>query len=137
MQRIGVGVDGSDTVRSTLRWALDEAGVRQADVDVGHAWHVPYAEAYPCTAAILDPNEQGWNLLDEVVDCADATGDPSVERILAPGEAAPVLVSAAKGADLLVVGSRGRGGFTGLLLGSVSRQVIHHAPCPVGVAPEQ
>ena len=138
MQRIVVGVDGSDTARSALRWALDEARVRQAEVDVVHAWHVPYTGAYPYTTAVLDPHEyqiEERKLLDEVVDGADVTGVPSVERILAPGQAAHMLVAAAKGADLLVVGSRGRGGFSGLLLGSVSQQVVHHAPCPVVVIP--
>lgn len=138
MQRIVVGVDGSDTARSALRWALDEARVRQAEVDVVHTWHVPYTGAYPYATSILDPGEfegEARRLLDETVEGADVTGVPSVQRILAPGQAAHNLVAAAKGADLLVVGSRGRGGFAGLLLGSVSQQVVHHAPCPVVVVP--
>jgi nucleotide-binding universal stress UspA family protein len=60
---------------------------------------------------------------------------PSVEPILVRDQAAGALLDVAKGAELLVVGSRGRGGFTGLLLGSVGQQVVHHAPCPVVVVP--
>jgi nucleotide-binding universal stress UspA family protein len=58
-----------------------------------------------------------------------------VDRVLASGSAADGLLGAAKGADLVVVGSRGVGGFRGLLLGSVSQQVAHHAACPVVVVP--
>jgi nucleotide-binding universal stress UspA family protein len=63
-----------------------------------------------------------------------ATG-VTVEGRVVPGGAAQVLVEEAKGASLLVVGSRGRGGFSGLLLGSVSQQSAHHAPCPIVIIP--
>ena len=75
------------------------------------------------------------HLLDRIVD-AEETNGLEVQRLLVCGSAAELLIEQGKGADMLVVGSRGRGGFAGLLLGSVSQQVVHHAPCPVVVIPE-
>lgn len=136
--RILVGVDGSETSRAALRWAMDEARLRHAAVDVVHAWHMPYIHSYPYAVVDLPLEEferEARQLLDRMVGGADTTGVAAVEPILVCDGAARALLDVAKGADLLIVGSRGRGGFTGLLLGSVSQQVVHHAPCPVVVIP--
>lgn len=137
MERIVVGVDGSANGLEALRWAVDEAARRGAVVEAVNAWTVPFVEGYPYAGVRLEPGEleqASTAVLDEAV---AALGDVEVEIQKVPrcGSPASVLVEAAKGADLLVVGSRGRGGFTGLLLGSVSQQVSHHAPCPVVIVP--
>jgi len=137
-ERIVVGVDGSEAARTALRWALDEARIRNATIDVVSAWHVPYIHSYPY--AVTDPPPGQYErdarlILDGMLVGADTTGVPTVEPILVCDGAARALLDMGKGADLLVVGSRGLGGFTGLLLGSVSQQVVHHAPCPVVVIP--
>jgi nucleotide-binding universal stress UspA family protein len=136
MERIVVGVDGSESAREALRWAVDEARRRNAVVEALYAWHQPflgYAEMGEIN--ISDFSREAQQILDAAVDAVDTTGFPLVERKLVTGGAAQALVEQAKGADLLVVGSRGRGGFTGLLLGSVSQQVAHHAPCAVVIIP--
>jgi nucleotide-binding universal stress UspA family protein len=137
MERIVVGVDGSEAGREALQWALDEARRRNATVEAVHAWHQPGVMSYGYLGQIdMAPfEEDARGVLDATVDGADVTGVPAVERKLIPGGAASILVEEAKGAALLVVGSRGRGGFTGLMLGSVSQQVAHHAPCPVVIIP--
>jgi nucleotide-binding universal stress UspA family protein len=138
--RIVVGVDGSERARRALLWALDEAELRQAELDVVLAWSnsMMFASS-PYVGAYLDPAQErneAKRLLDDIVAKSVPVGHPvRVHRILAEGNAAASLLEAAKGADLLVVGSRGHGGFVGLLLGSVSQQCVHHAPCPVVVVP--
>jgi nucleotide-binding universal stress UspA family protein len=136
MERIVVGVDGSEAGREALQWALDDARRRNAAVEAVHAWHQPGVMSYGYLDQIdMAPfEEDARRVLDAAVDGADVSG-VAVERKLIPGGAAIVLVEEAKGASLLVVGSRGRGGFTGLMLGSVSQQVAHHAPCPVVIIP--
>lgn len=138
MERIVVGIDGSDTSRRALRWALDEGRLRQAAVEVVHTWDAPYI-AYPYSVPVFDPEtyeKAAKQVLDTAVEAEDTSGLPvPVERIVTPGGAASAILEAAKGAELVVVGSRGLGGFKGLLLGSVSHQVTHHAPCPVVVVP--
>ena len=138
--RIVVGVDGSEGALAALRWALDEAERRGADLDVLHVWHEPYliaAGGYAMPlAAQADLAEAAKAVLDRTLERADATGaHVRVEPILIQGSAARSLLDAAKHADLLVVGARGHGGFAGLLLGSVSQQCAQHAPCPVVVVP--
>lgn len=141
MKRIVVGVDGSKTSRAALRWAIEEAESHGSSVEAVHAWHqdVYIGGAYGFDASVIDPTiyrDAGERLLEAVVDAEDESGLASpVRRMLANGPPALALLDAAKGADLIVVGSRGRGGFGGLLLGSVSQQVVHHAPCPVVVIP--
>jgi len=71
----------------------------------------------------------------ELAELGSALSGVDVERTVVEGAAAPALIEAAEGADLLVVGSRGRGGFAGLLLGSVGQQCAHHAPCPLVIVP--
>lgn len=137
--RIVVGVDGSPGSGEALRWAIDEARRRDAIVEVVHAWHYPYVDLSMVSAyAAIDPRElhaAAQDLVNRVIGEAHV-GDVVVRGEVIEGPAAPALVECAKGADLLVVGSRGRGGFGGLLLGSVSQQVAHHAPCPLVIVPE-
>ena len=138
-QRIIVGIDGSETAEEALRWALDEARARQASVSVVHAWHIPNVAGYPQTTYLFDPGgleHSAREVLDAAVAGADTSGLPSaVERHLVSAGAAEALLEASKGSDLIVVGSRGRGGFSALLLGSVSHQLAHHATCPLVVIP--
>jgi len=137
--RVVVGVDGSETARRALAWALDEGRSRQAEVEVVNAWHPPYVGAYPYDPAALDLDlfEQGaQDLVAEALAGQDLTGLPSPPKVTVVSDtAAQAILTAADGAELVVIGSRGRGGFVGLLLGSVSQQVAHHAPCPVIVVP--
>jgi len=140
--RIVVGVDGSASSRRALDWALDEARASGAQLDVVHAWHPPYMGAQPYAFAFdgLDAIQRdARQVLDDVIDGADTHGlSGKLEPILVEGPVSQRLLEAAKGADLVVVGSRGWGGFSGLLLGSVSQQLAHHADSPVVIAaPEQ
>jgi nucleotide-binding universal stress UspA family protein len=141
-KRIVVGIDGSVTSRRALRWAIDEARVHGARVAAVHVWQSQYhlAALSPLTAPFpaVTPEmlERAARLvLDDTVNAVDARG-VDVERRLVQGGAARELLDAAKDADLLVVGTHGRGGFAGMLLGSVSQHVTHHAPCPVVLVPE-
>jgi nucleotide-binding universal stress UspA family protein len=137
MERIVVGVDGSQSAREALQWAIDEARRRDASVEAIYAWHQPFVTGYAYMGE-LDLShfeEEARQILDAAVDAVDASGIPPIERTLATGGASGALVEAAKGASLLVVGSRGRGGFSGLLLGSVSQQAAHHSPCPIVIVP--
>jgi nucleotide-binding universal stress UspA family protein len=133
-------VDGSAGSSTALRWAIEEAARRGDVVDAVHVWHEPYlsgAGGYAMPIVPLDDlHDAAQVVLDRTVD--DVAGPrpaAQVERILVQGMPASTLLETAKGADLLVVGSRGRGGFAGLLLGSVSQQCAHHAPCPVVIVP--
>ena len=137
MERIVVGVDGSEAAFEALQWAVDEARRRNATVEAVYAWHQPFVGGYSYMGEIDLGyyEEEARQVLDQAVDAVDASGIPPIERTLTAGGAAGVLVEAAKGAALLVVGSRGRGGFSGLLLGSVSQQAAHHTPCPIVIIP--
>lgn len=141
MKRIVVGVDGSETSRAALRWAIEEAVRHGSAVEAVHAWHQEVYQTGPYTfdVGMTDPTIHrgaAERLLNAVVDGQDQSGLASpVHRLLVNDSAAHALLESAKGADLIVVGSRGRGGFVGLLLGSVSQQVVHHALCPVVVIP--
>jgi nucleotide-binding universal stress UspA family protein len=133
--RIVVGVDGSATARRALAWALDEARLRTAPIEVVHAWQMPpTATPYAVSGTLLE--EAAHDVLAACL--ADADQRDLVEPVVATvrgGGAAWAILDAAADADLVVIGSRGRGGFVGRLLGSVSNQVTHHAPCPVVVIP--
>ena len=138
MSGIVVGVDGSDGSRDALRWAFREARLRGTTLRVVHAWGMPYAPAAtgytPLPVAPLhDAAGKGaQRLLDEELNEIE-TGGVRIEPMLVEGAPASVLLEAAKDADMVVVGSRGGGGFVDLLLGSVGQQVVHHATCPVVV----
>ena len=141
MALIVVGIDGSEHSKKALRWALDEARLRSASLRVVYAWTMPVFFGYGVAqAATLDPQSlraAAKENLDTALDAvAGGVEGVSIERKAVEGLAAQVLVDEAKDADLLVVGSRGHGGFTGLLLGSVSQQCAHHAPCAVVIVRE-
>ena len=137
--RIVVGASNSENGRLALEWAVAEATYRGASLEVVHAWTSPVV-AFP-TGVAFDPTliaeveAAARTDLDELV--ALAVGDSGIEvtTTLVEGPTAAALIEAAAGADLVVVGTRGRGGFKALLLGSVSNKVLHHAPCSVAVVP--
>jgi nucleotide-binding universal stress UspA family protein len=140
MNGIVVGIDGSDESTRALTWAVTEARLRGAHLTVMHAWHPPYvAGGYPLVPVIYDLElyeKAAQQLLDDAVDAIDLTGlSGGVARQLVEGGAASALLAASEDAALVVVGARGVGGFLGLLVGSVSTQVTHHASCPVVVVP--
>jgi nucleotide-binding universal stress UspA family protein len=132
---IVVGVDGSEHAERALEWAIDEAKSGNARLRLVSAWHVPTA-AYgaPGFAPAIDLDRAFREVAEESVeDAATLVREAEIQAdvTVSEGQAADVLVKAAEDADLLVVGSRGHGGFSGLLLGSVSSQCAHHAPCPL------
>jgi nucleotide-binding universal stress UspA family protein len=140
---IVVGVDSSDGAKEALRFALKEAKLRQTTLRVVHAWQFGYIgvsgmEGFsPVVGGDLSELRHNAALaldatLYEVVPHSNGT---EIERVLVEGAPATALVDESRHADLLVVGSRGHGGFAGLLLGSVGQQCAHHAACPVVIVP--
>jgi nucleotide-binding universal stress UspA family protein len=134
-----VGVDHSEGAKEALRFAFEEAQLRQVPLRAVHAWQFGYIGAPGIEGSV---SVLGADLSEHhaAADAAlDATvrealpdaGRVKIERRVVEGAAAAVLVEESRGADLLVVGSRGHGGFAQLLLGSVSQQCTHHAECPV------
>jgi nucleotide-binding universal stress UspA family protein len=136
MGRIVVGVDSSRTSLKALRWALEEARMRGAELELVHAF--PRPELVGMTMVVTLPSDDELReaseqvLADALAAVGGAEGLTVTQRVGAGGPAS-VLVESAKDAELLVIGSRGLGGFRGMLLGSVTQQVIAHAPCPVVV----
>lgn len=142
---IVVGVDGSPASKEALRWAAEEARIRGARLVAVHAWAflppAPMAEpgmmpmpAVDYAGTIEAERAAAESELDAVLEEVFPEGPPvSVERMLVEGGAGTVLEEAARDADLVVVGSRGRSGLTAALLGSVSKHVLQHASCPVVV----
>ena len=140
MGRIVVGIDGSKGSDEALRFALAEARLRGVGLRIVCAWATPTAAyagmAYVPTFDLRDVEEEAAQLkLKAAVESLGADPGVAVETVALEGHPADTLLSQASGADLLVVGSRGLGGFSSLLLGSVSQQVVHHAPCPVAIVP--
>ena len=144
---IVVGVDGSGGSRGALQWAIAEARLRDAPLRAVHAWTyiqptIPSLVGYPYSAesvdfTIDDRRQAAMQTLERATsDDFGAMQDIEIERLLGEGSAAQVLIDAVDDDDLLVVGSRGHGGFTSLLLGSVSQQCAQHAPCPVVIVRE-
>ncbi len=141
MKKIVVGIDGSPTSEEALRWAFDEAKLAGAELVVLHGWSYPYplwrAEADgPRDEMKLDALRQLEASIDSL-GTRSGEGEITVHARLVEEGAAKALIDEAADADLVVVGSRGRGGFASLLLGSVSRAVVQHAPCPVAVIRHQ
>ena len=138
MEKIVVGMDDSDHAARALRWAATEATLRDATLVAVHAWSIPATTYSTFTMPLVDSDAM-QRAAEETLHAATAlaardTGVVVEERVV-EGPAAQALLHEADDAALLVVGSRGHGGFAGLLLGSVSQQLVHHARCPVVVVP--
>jgi nucleotide-binding universal stress UspA family protein len=134
--RIVVGIDESEASRTALHWAVSEARAVGAAIDAVHTWQLPYAASYPFTTVPMQVDEvesMARRLLDEAVGSVTAA-DVHIDPILVSGAPAPTLLDVAKGADLVVVGAH-NGNYAGMLLGSVTQKLLHHAECPVVVVP--
>lgn len=133
-----VGVDGTPTGEAAIAFAFAEASRQETDLIAVHTWTDLVLEAaFAGSAAALDfapLADQAEELLAErLAGWQEKYPDVSVTRHVSRERAATALLRYAEGARLVVVGSRGRGGFRGLLLGSTSQHLLHHAPCPVAV----
>jgi nucleotide-binding universal stress UspA family protein len=134
---IVVGVDGSASSRDALSWAVRQASCTGAAVRAVSVWRRPstvFTPAEPGARLLLpDLGQAAADALAKIVSEAGSTPGVHLEQRVVEGHAAPVLLGQAEDASLLVVGSHGRGAFTGMLLGSVSEHCVSHAPCPVAV----
>jgi nucleotide-binding universal stress UspA family protein len=141
-QRIVVGIDGSEGSLQALRVAADEARLRAAIVEVVCAWHPSSMGSIPAFgvgAPIAETLDELRVALDQTLTDEGLGSDSGVEvhaRVVT-AHAAEALLDASESATLVVVGTRGRGGFAGLVLGSVSHEVVTHARCPVMVVPHR
>jgi nucleotide-binding universal stress UspA family protein len=139
MSTIVIGIDNSEGAKAGLRFALEEARLRKATLRAVHAWQFAYLGAPGMTGTL----PRAGNEFEELRNAAEVALDSTlqevareaegvkIERRDVQGAPASVLLKESRDADLLVVGSRGLGGFAQLLLGSVSQQCAHHAECPV------
>lgn len=137
--RVVVGVDGSPSSAVALRFAADEARARNATLEVVHAWRPPITGGLAIPAA--SPSDKVAEhaahrvVSESVKQLVDQETPATMESSILKGDAASELVARSEQADLVVVGSRGRGGFAGLLLGSVARRVSRLSHSPVVVVP--
>jgi nucleotide-binding universal stress UspA family protein len=135
-RRIVVGLDDSANARAALRWALDNSTADDELVAV-NVWHTPATGGFEM--GMLDPavfEEGARETLEAVVADVVTDGESDrVQRAVISGHAPSVLIAESQEADLVVMGARGHGGFAGMLLGSVTNSVAHHALCPVVIVP--
>jgi nucleotide-binding universal stress UspA family protein len=141
LSSVVVGVDGSAGSNEALQWAIAEARLRNAPLRAVHAWTyvhplIPSLVGYPYSAETVDSTvddrqQAAEQILERATSELAELHDVEIERVIGEGSAAQVLIDSVAPNDLLVVGSRGHGGFASLLLGSVSQQCAQHAPCPV------
>ena len=142
MNEIVVGVDGSEESRAALDWAVEEGRLRQAPVLAIHAWEVPMV---PAPTGLVPPSvevvgdltelrEDAASLVETMVrETAADAADIEIRPLTVEDKPVNALLDAAErnDAQMIVVGSRGHGGFVALLIGSTSDQVARHATCPV------
>lgn len=139
-----IGHDGSTDAGVALRWAAENSSGRAARLQIVRAWHSSLLESAltAVTRGATTPRRPEVAAVEEldaaIADISAALGEaaPTIEPIVAEGRPSPTLLEATIGSDLLVVGRRGRGGFPGLALGSVSQQCATHAKLPVVVVPD-
>jgi nucleotide-binding universal stress UspA family protein len=141
METIVVGVDGSRGARTALEAAAAEAALRGAQLRVVSAWQIApavYGGFAGIDQSVFEAIREAAEHVVEKAIAEVAKLQPSVrcEGLALEGQPAEILLEQARDTSLVVVGNRGHGGFGTLLLGSVSQQVVHHAPCPVLVVRE-
>ena len=138
--KIVVGVDGSEASLKAVIWAAHEAKLRNSEIEIIHSWSMPFVVDPMAMMPTMFPTEEMVADANKIVAAAAkkvSSIDPKIHVItrVERGSASEHLITASKSADLLVVGSRGHGGFAGLLLGSVAQQVANHASCPAVIVP--
>jgi nucleotide-binding universal stress UspA family protein len=132
LPRVVAGVDGSPDSVLALRWAAYATAMLRARLSAVMAWEYPPSFGWAAIAPGWDPAEDAANVLAKTAEAAFGDQRPAgLELLVREGGPAKVLLQESQGASMLVVGSRGHGGFVGLLLGSVSANVAEHASCPV------
>lgn len=139
---IVVGADGSANSERAIEWAVNEASAHGGTVLLVHAWQYPGMAMTSFAGEPLpvfgreDLQKIAVDILNRAARHARASApNANIDTRLVEGHPVTALVDASKGADLLVVGSRGVGGFKGMLMGSVSSSCVHHSACPVLVVP--
>lgn len=139
MAGVVIGTDGSSNALRALRWAVDEARLRRTGLTVLAVVPVPVTLAQISRPVVGEPEAADVRAAEtSAKDAVAEIGADDVEvtvRVVG-GVPAEELINASADADLLVVGSRGGGGFSRLLLGSVSSQIVHHTRCPVTIVPD-
>jgi nucleotide-binding universal stress UspA family protein len=130
--RVVVGVDGSEGSKSALRWAAFIARVSGASIEAVAAWHYPVGVGWSAIPTNWNPetDAQSW-LTDSIKDVFGDERPENLDTLVVEGNPAVVLLERAEGSVMVIVGSRGHGGFAGLMLGSVSSVVAEHARRPV------
>jgi nucleotide-binding universal stress UspA family protein len=133
-----LAADGSPGAAGAVAFAFEEASLRGAPLKVLHTWLYPVAtgpgDMLPLVYDSADVEEEERRLLSEAMaGWSEKYPDVTVEEEMIRGRARPTLIEASRQAQLAVVGARGRGGFSGLVLGSVSQAMLHHSHCPVAV----
>jgi nucleotide-binding universal stress UspA family protein len=137
---IVAGIDGSEAAGRALDFAIEEALLRDSDLRIVCAWHVPsqlFTTGVASASLEFGAFEESMRSSAEQQVAAAVAGRAGLRHdlVVRQGNAAVVLLEESERAELLVVGSRGHGGFTSLLLGSVSQQCAAHAVCPVAIVP--
>ena len=130
--RIVVGVDGSESSKQALRWAAYLAAGAGAEIEVVSTWSYPTSLGWSATPSNWNPQQDLEKFLTKTVDEVFGEQRPDGVRLsVVEGSAAAVLLERSSDALMVVLGSRGHGGFTGLLIGSVSASLAEHSKCPV------
>lgn len=132
-----VGIDDDERAKSTVRYGFEQARRLQVPLVVTHAWYAPPAASEATMVVMVDAdeiNEEGHELIKGIVDSISPDfPEVQVHAKVVNSNPADALIAESKKASMIVVASRGRGGFTGLLLGSTSRRVVRMASCPTAV----
>lgn len=134
--RIAVGLDGSQASVEAVRWAARQAGLTGATLELVTAWSFPVSYGAPSIPDV-DWASEAEAIQADGRERAQLPTEVAVTSSVLQGHPADVLVARSVGADLLVVGSRGHGGFVGMHLGSISNHVVAHSACPVVVIRHQ
>ncbi|HEY0869566.1 MAG TPA: universal stress protein [Acidothermaceae bacterium] len=129
---IVVGVDGSAESAKATAWAVEQARATGGTLDLVTVWARPMSYGLPLVVGGYDPEREAQEVVEKIAADIDLPA-PHLRKSVIHGAAPEVLVARSGDADLVVVGSRGHGGFAELLLGSTSDHVVHHANCPVVV----